>query len=428
MRLTSTGLGIGTSSPAYKLTVEGTLAAKRSGVNQYIGMATGSGEGYLDTINTLSADYIGYYFRQTNNSGTVTRAVLDSSGNLGLGVTPSAWNSNYKAIQVKGASFFQGAANTEATISANNFIDGVGDKYIATAAATAYTQFNGQHIWKTAPSGTAGNAISFTQAMTLDASGRNLIGYTSASGSNKLQVTTTTTAYAEGGLSLLCGNGAGNIGTNGPRADINVLLSQNWKTILLFKVNTSDSDTAPVEVGRFDSSGNLLIGTTSPVQSGRLSVADTVNGVCIGLQASGAGNTTGTFLNCIDSSDIRFRVFTNGNVQNTNNSYGAISDIKLKENVTDATPKLEKLQQVRVVNYNLIGDEQKQIGVIAQELEQIFPGMVEEAADRDQEGNDLGTTTKSVKYSVFVPMLIKAMQEQQALIESLKARLDAANL
>jgi hypothetical protein len=49
--------------------------------------------------------------------------------------------------------------------------------------------------------------------------------------------------------------------------------------------------------------------------------------------------------------------------------------------------------------------------------------MVEESPDRDTEGNDLGTTTKSVKYSVFVPMLIKAMQEQQALIQSLTARI-----
>jgi hypothetical protein len=130
----------------------------------------------------------------------------------------------------------------------------------------------------------------------------------------------------------------------------------------------------------------------------------------------------------LGASAYKFRVADSGNVTNTNNSYGALSDIKLKENITDATPKLEKLSQVRVVNYNFIGNEQKQLGVIAQELEQIFPSMVEESPDKDREGNDLGTTTKSVKYSVFVPMLIKAMQEQQAIIESLKARLDAANL
>jgi len=81
-----------------------------------------------------------------------------------------------------------------------------------------------------------------------------------------------------------------------------------------------------------------------------------------------------------------------------------------------------------VRNYNLIGETTKQLGVIAQELETVFPAMIDETPDRDAEGNVLETTTKSVKYSVFVPMLIKAMQEQQALIQSLKARLDAANL
>ena len=114
-------------------------------------------------------------------------------------------------------------------------------------------------------------------------------------------------------------------------------------------------------------------------------------------------------------------IYGNGNVVNANNSYGLLSDIKLKENITDATPKLDKLMQVRIVNYNLIGEELKQIGVIAQELEKVFPALIDEHIDTDKEGNDLGTTTKSVKMSVFVPMLIKAIQEQQAQIEELKA-------
>ena len=91
--------------------------------------------------------------------------------------------------------------------------------------------------------------------------------------------------------------------------------------------------------------------------------------------------------------------------------------------------------QVRIVNYNLKTDpEHKQIGVVAQELEQVFPSLVSESPDyeelttTDEDGNEkkervaTGTTTKSVKYSVFVPMLIKAMQEQQALIQQLTAR------
>jgi hypothetical protein len=150
------------------------------------------------------------------------------------------------------------------------------------------------------------------------------------------------------------------------------------------------------------------------------------------LTIQGDRTTTNTSYYLIDSYNGnvsgRFRVADSGNATNTNNSYGAISDAKLKENIVDASPKLADLMQVKVRNYNLIGSQIKQLGVVAQELEAVFPSMVDEASDKDADGNDLGTTTKSVKYSVFVPMLIKAIQEQQAIIESLKARLDAANL
>jgi hypothetical protein len=437
MRLTGTGLGIGTSSPAQKLSVAGNGNFIGTGVTSltsptvYFSNTTAS-TGRTYALNSTDG---GLFQIFDASAGNATRVTLDSSGNLGLGVTPSAWNAAIKALEMPDSGFLA-FANTNGNISTNAFFD-TGYKYKATAAAARYSQSSGQHLWFTAPSGTAGNAISFTQAMTLDASGNLGVGETSPT--SRLHVAFTsnsvdaTLRVQQKGNNTAAGITLSANDNNG--AGYNFIQSEttggtsHWRISGGVATSTMAFSTGGSERARIDSSGNLLIGTTSPVQSGRLSVADTVNGVCIGLQASGAGNTTGTFLNCIDSSDIRFRVFTNGDVQNTNNSYGAISDAKLKENVTDATPKLDKLNQVRIVNYNLKNQpEQKLIGVIAQELEQIFPGMVEEAADRDQEGNDLGTTTKSVKYSVFVPMLIKAMQEQQALIESLKARLDAANL
>jgi hypothetical protein len=147
-------------------------------------------------------------------------------------------------------------------------------------------------------------------------------------------------------------------------------------------------------------------------------------------------NSDNWFIYCEDLSTVRFRIASNGNVTNAGGSYGAISDIKLKENITDATPKLGDLLKVKVRNYNLIGEETKQIGVIAQELEEVFPAMIDESEDfeeveiTDEEGNttkekqSLGTTTKSVKYSIFVPMLIKAIQEQQAQIEILKTKIE----
>jgi hypothetical protein len=217
-------------------------------------------------------------------------------------------------------------------------------------------------------------------------------------------------------------------------------------------VTLGDASTDTVTVN-----GYMLVGTASNTYNFRATIdfdGNATNGFVI--HNSNAGGTPVLIEGKVSGTGV-FYVANNGNVTNTNNSYGAISDLKLKENITDATPKLSGLMQVRIVNYNLKTDpSHKQLGVIAQELEQIFPGMVEETPDYidvtktrevevsavlDEEGNEVepattrteeyteheatGEVTKSVKYSVFVPMLIKAVQEQQAIIESLTTRLAA---
>jgi hypothetical protein len=118
-----------------------------------------------------------------------------------------------------------------------------------------------------------------------------------------------------------------------------------------------------------------------------------------------------------------FIVERDGDVKNANNVYGQISDIRLKENILDATPKLEDIKKLKVKNFNFIGDELKQIGLIAQEVEEIFPGLVKEDMQPGPDGTK-GGVYKSVKYSIFVPMMIKAMQEQQEIIENLTTRIE----
>jgi hypothetical protein len=108
----------------------------------------------------------------------------------------------------------------------------------------------------------------------------------------------------------------------------------------------------------------------------------------------------------------------NGNLRNRNNSYGQYSDRNIKENIVDATSKLEDVKKLRIRNFNFIGDDLKQIGLIAQETELVFPGLVE------NDLNPQGDEVKSLKYSVLVPILVKAMQEQQAIIDDLKSRLE----
>jgi len=119
-----------------------------------------------------------------------------------------------------------------------------------------------------------------------------------------------------------------------------------------------------------------------------------------------------------------------GNVTNTNNSYGAISDVKLKENIVDSGSQWDDIKNVRVRKFSFKTDsssEADKIGVVAQELEASgMGGLVIENTDRDPDTfEDLETTTKEVKYSVLYMKSVKALQEAMTRIEQLEVRVSA---
>lgn len=187
------------------------------------------------------------------------------------------------------------------------------------------------------------------------------------------------------------------------------------QTANLFEArNSSDS-----VIARIRANGGLQIIAPEPI----FYAGDFINTSATqpyGVRAIYTGVAGGTGMPFFIGEDttVRFHVLGNGNVENVNNSYGALSDARLKQNIADCTPKLDALMGVRVVNYEFKHTPgQKQLGVVAQELEQIFPGMVDTRTDKN------GEETKSVKYSVFVPMLIKAVQELKSELDSLKRSL-----
>jgi len=188
MTLNSTGLGVGTS-PSYKIhalsTVPDVARFERSGAGgaARIQLVNGSGTVWYfrNGVNDLVFNYEG--------TDLVT---FGSTGNVGVGVTPSAWSSPYKSIELDGGNLSV-YPTTDFYIS-QNAVNVGGWKYKATGFASQYIQVNSQHRWQIAASGTAGNAITFTQAMTLDASGILMVGTT-----NSVIWNTTNTGCVVGG-------------------------------------------------------------------------------------------------------------------------------------------------------------------------------------------------------------------------------------
>jgi hypothetical protein len=182
---------------------------------------------------------------------------------------------------------------------------------------------------------------------------------------------------------------------------------------------TADGASSPGEAMRISSGKNVLLSgcASDTLNVTNTSGAGTTNTFIVGRYSNSAGTTGGT---------ISLLVYTNGNVQNTNNSYGAISDIKLKENIVDASSQWDDLKALQVRNYNFKeGQTHTQIGLIAQEVELVSPGLVSESPDRDADGNDLGTVTKSVNYSVLYMKAVKALQEAMERIEQLETEMAA---
>ena len=164
--------------------------------------------------------------------------------------------------------------------------------------------------------------------------------------------------------------------------------------------------------------------------------ATTPSGQDITFGGGAPNNTTQYFLRGNDTSTSRFYIYSNGNMQNVNNSYGAISDVKLKQDIVDAESQWEDVKAFRLRKYRLKSDPTGPLllGVISQELKQTSPGLIDETPDFEERiivGDDgeenivrteLGTSTQSVKYSVMYLKAVKALQEAMARIEALEAR------
>ena len=227
---------------------------------------------------------------------------------------------------------------------------------------------------------------------------------------------------------VFCDAGANRVQSNSDTGNAKQLLITNNATGAGIYLQTKSNNTGVVTNRHIvDAIGRQYLMTEA---GGLLISSEATNDTSNNFLECKSGGTAGS----AGSGTLRMRVFNSGSIQNSTNSYAGLSDAKLKENIVDASSQWEDIKAIRLRNYNFKEETgqatHKQLGVIAQEIEQVSPGLVHSSPDKDEEGNDLGTETKGVSYSVLHLKALGALQEAMAKIETLEtkvAALEAAN-
>lgn len=311
-------------------------------------------------------------------TGGSTRATVDSSGDLLL----------------NGGSDVRIELGTNGTTATNdrNHLRGDGDNLKYNCCA------DGVHVFET----------NGTEAMRLDSSGRLLVGKTSHSGDALFVVESN---HSSGGIiGEFDNNDSGNFGgmrilggVTDRECRLQTLYGNSFFTLY------TEGSGAAREVLRIDSDGfQASTSSSHGIEMGITAGSSSLNTIFRGRFGATAGSfATGT---------ISFNVYANGDVNNTNNSYTAISDITLKENIVPASSQWDNIKDIEVVNYNFREETgyqtHKQLGVIAQQVEEVSPGLVKDG----EEG------LKTVNYSVLYMKAVKALQEAQTRIETLESQ------
>jgi len=357
------------------------------------------------------------------------KVTLSSSGNLGIGVTPSAWS--IRALQVGSGFAAWSSGGTNARIFANTYYDGA-YKYVGNGRATQYEQ-DGYHAWYLAANNTsgAGAAIpAFTQALTLDASGNLLVGNTTQLLFTNKELNVNA-ASGSAGFALATG-GTARLYMTGSSSDGNI--TTKGAIPLLF--GTNETERARITAGGYFKASNdgTYNSSTGAYHELRQTAADNClylsntnaapEGIAIRYvtDSNGTGNV---FLNCVGNAAQRAAIRSNGGLANYQSNNVDISDARTKKDIAPAASMWGKIGALEIVTYkyNDQTHDDVNVGVIAQQVESVEPVWVDADGfgDTPEDGVPLKTVyTKDITFAA-----IKALQEAMARIEQLEADMAA---
>ena len=440
-RIDSSGnLGIGTSSwpSGQRLRVAGGdvglegqfLYLVNANADIQMGAAQNAKITNTDSTNTLAIARTGASSIITFSTAGSERARIDSSGNLGLGVTPSAWyttGGTSKWIEMpSGVSFGDYGGST--TVGNNWFANSAGtDIYKITGYAVQYVQTSGTHVWKIAGVGNSGDTITFTQAMTLNTSGNLGIGTTSPT--TRLHINGTGGQY----LRSFSTNNSVDSYFGSQTNDATVYVASNHP--LTFATNNTErARITAAGYSKFSNNGTYA-NATGANHEFKQNAADWVafftntNAAPLGLVLAHSTDSNGTgneFLYCQGGvSTLRASIRSNGGLANYSANNVNLSDERTKKDIVPLGSVWDKFKTIEIVKFKYRDQthDDYNIGVIAQQVESVAPEFVD--VDGWGETPEDGVPFKTVYTTDMYHAAIKALQEAMARIEQLEAKFAA---
>jgi hypothetical protein len=271
---------------------------------------------------------------------------------------------------------------------------------------------------------TLGISTAGSERLRIDSSGN--VGIGDSSPDRKLQVINSTDALMRLGRSDASSHGS---------TDVEIKFAKDYYSNAVFEAASHRFEIQGTEKMRIDSSGTLLMG--DPITNGGFNafVADNGTTQQRGRFLVRAKSTTGgtqEIFQLYTGSTQKLLMRADGNLYNASGGIGVLSDLKLKENIVSANSQWDDIKAIQIRNFNFKEETghatHTMLGVVAQEVETVSPGLVSDQPDKDEDGNELGTVTKVVTSSLLYMKAVKALQEAMTRIENLEQRLSDAGI